>query len=97
MIIFYEIISLILGLLSWTLAFISIRRHRYGFLNLTSLSACIISLLLQLMATDYMANVLEDMSVVMDTIGASTTSGWIMFIISLVLNYISYSNEKKNK
>lgn len=94
---FYMASSLILGLLSWLLAFISVRRHNFGFLNLLSLAVCAISLLLQLMATDYLANGLEDLSAVMDTIHASTLSGWIMFIVSLVLNSIANINAKNKQ
>lgn len=92
---FYMIGSLVLGLSAWILAIISVLRRRFGPLNLISVSACALSLLLQLMNVNYLANGLEDFSAIMDTIHAVVLAAWLMLSIAILLNGTALMRSRK--
>ena len=89
MVTFYLLSSLGTGVLAWILAIVSLCKRRFGLLNLLSFSGCGLSLLLQLMQADYLVNRLEDISAVMDMIPAVVGAGWILLLVTLLLNSIS--------
>ena len=86
---FLMLSSLALGLLSWVLALISMRKRRFGPLNLFSGGACSLSLLLQLVEIRYLSHIQEDFSAIMDTIHTVVVAGAVLVVVALVLNYIA--------
>ena len=92
---FYMIGSLVLGLFAWILAIISVLRRRFGALNLISVSACALSLLLQLMNVDHLANELEDFSAIMDTIPAVVLAACLMLSMAILLNGTAFMISRK--
>ena len=92
---FYMISSLVLGILAWILAIISVLHRRFGALNLISVSACALSLLLKLMNVDHLAYELDDFSAIMDTIPAVVLAAWLMLSISILLNGAAFMKSRK--
>lgn len=92
---FYMLASLSLGLLAWFLAIMCLSRHHFGPINLFSLSACALSLLLQLIEIDHLVNDLEDFSTIMDTIQPIILAGCVMLVVTFILNSIALVSTKR--
>ena len=87
---FLMLSSLALGLLSWVLALISMRKRRFGPLNLFSGGACSLSLLLQLVEIRVLSHDTQpDFSAITDSIHAVVVAGAVLVVVALVLNYIA--------
>lgn len=87
---FFTIGSLILGLAAWIIPFIAIRpaqKKRIFSLSVLSLSACIISLTLQILEIRHRVNQ-ADWSALMDTINMLSWVVVIFIIITIILNLI---------
>ncbi|UOQ50480.1 hypothetical protein MUN88_00980 [Gracilibacillus caseinilyticus] len=86
--------SLILGLVAWTLPVINLVRYKnndyrnWGVLAVISISACAISLYFQIVY-DYHLVEIEDWSALMDTSGAVVRVGGVLLIGTLLLNAIT--------
>lgn len=94
---FLHLTSLGLGLLAWALAITALIRRRFGGLNLTSLTACGLALLLQLAEADHLANGLEDISALMDTINAVVTAGAVLLAVTAVLNLMALLRTRRGE
>lgn len=95
MFVWLNIGSLILGLVAWTLPIINIMlcrrdiRKNWAELSMLSISACVISLGLQIFYTCHLVNI-EDWSALMDTNWAVASISGILLVVTLVLNIITY-------
>ncbi|MCF0147774.1 MAG: hypothetical protein HUJ77_05170 [Clostridium sp.] len=93
--------SLILGLISWILPIINITKYNkskqrnWTALSVISLSLCSISILFQIIYTNYLINI-SDWSALMDTTNAVVFASLILIIVTITLNLITlfmYRNE----
>ncbi len=86
--------SLILGLVAWILPIVNLlRRNRAGRGNLAvfsvaSISACAISLCMQIFYTDYLVKI-EDWAALMDTFSAVALVSTALLVVTLILNFIT--------
>lgn len=87
MISFLMLGSLILGLLAWILPIINLmgRRKNWVILLATSISACSISLLFQLLYAQHLVKI-NDWSALMDTIDASVFASKTLLVVTILLN-----------
>jgi cytochrome c oxidase subunit 4 len=90
----FNVGSLLLGLISWLFPIISIISYRRGnqknwiTLSILSMSACIISLWFQIIYNNYLVKI-EDWSALMDTTGALVFVSAVLIIITIILNIIN--------
>ncbi len=85
---FYNIGSLILGLISWLLALLAIKNRQNKtahFLSFGSFSLCALSLLFQIFEVGNRV-AKGDLSAVMDTIRAVMIASALLVIITVILN-----------
>lgn len=86
--------SLLLGLIAWILPVMNLMRHKkqdnrnWIALSVMSLSACAISLCLQLINNNYLVQI-GDLSALMDTIGTLAVVASILVIVTIILNAIT--------
>lgn len=79
--------SLALGLIAWILPVVNLRSNNKNWmiLSIASISACSISLLLQIIYTNYLVRI-NDWSALMDTMGAVVFAASVLFIVTILLN-----------
>ena len=86
--------SLLLGLIAWILPIVNLVNHnrseqkKWYILSLSSLCACIVSLLMQIFYTNYLIRI-EDWSALMDTNNAVVLASTVLFLVALILNIIT--------
>ena len=94
-----NVTSLVLGLLSWVFPLADMvcllllgnkggSKRRLAF-SLFSGAACAISLLLQLLAVEYLVSV-EDWSALMDTFGAVAFAAKVLVFVTILLHLVSW-------
>lgn len=89
--------SLLLGMLAWILPVIAIVRRKYGILlSSVSFSLCSISLMLQLLYTQYLVSI-RDWSAIEDTHYAVVRAGAILLIVAGALNAAAILAERNHK
>lgn len=87
--------SLILGLLSWLTALFDISRGRRSCWGvLASFLCCAGAMLLQLFQVRTLVQI-NDISALMDTIGAVTFAAAVLFAVTLLLNLIAVVHGRK--
>ena len=93
--------SLVLGLLAWGLPLVYLMRYKepdykkWVVFSMVSISACAISLCLQIYYTYHLV-MIEDWSALMDTTGAVASVASVLVIVTILLNAIPlilYRNE----
>lgn len=95
MIVWLNISSFIIGIIALVFPIISMfiyKRNNYKswfIFSIMSMIACSFSLLLQILH-NYILVKLEDFSAIMDTIGAVTYVAAGLFVVTIILNGISY-------
>jgi len=79
--------SIVLGLVAWILPVISLMRttKHWAAFSIMSLSACAISLILQLYYNYHLVQI-EDWAALMDTTGAVVVAATVLLIFTLLLN-----------
>jgi cytochrome c oxidase subunit 4 len=90
--------SLVLGLIAWILPVINLvrRNRKWTVLSLASVSACAISLCMQIFYTDYLVRI-ADWSALMDTSSAVAMVSTLLLVVTIILNAVSlvvYYGEK---
>ena len=94
--------SLVLGLIAWILPVINLAAHtkagRRSFIifSVASVSACAISLCMQIFYTDYLVKI-EDWSALMDTSHAVTLVSALLLAVTMILNttaFVVYSGKR---
>ncbi|WP_124071715.1 hypothetical protein [Filibacter tadaridae] len=86
--------SLVLGLIAWILPVVSLKRYgesdhrKWVALSVMSISACAISLCLQIFYTYHLVKI-EDWSALMDTTGAVASVAAVLLIVTILLNAIT--------
>ncbi|WFA09066.1 hypothetical protein [Tissierella sp. Yu-01] len=89
----FNVGSLLLGLISWLFPIINIIRYIRGnqknwiTLSILSMGACIISLWFQIIYNHYLVEI-EDWSALMDTMGAVVFSASVLLIVTIILNAV---------
>lgn len=87
---FFNLTSLLLGLISWIIPLLSMMRKKTSIFSCGgSFLCCALALLLQLLEVNNRVN-LGDLAAVMDTIGAVVLAGAVMLTVSAGLNLLSY-------
>lgn len=86
----FNLSSLVLGLIAWTVPLLCIlRKIELPFAASTSFFCCALALLLQIMEIKHRVNI-SDLSAVADTISAVALSGAVMLCVSLLLNLTAW-------
>lgn len=94
--------SLVLGLMAWILPAVNLVRHNEAgrrsraVFSVASLSACAVSLCMQIFYTDYLVKI-EDWSALMDTSNAVALVATLLVAVTIILNAITlvvYHGEK---
>ncbi len=85
--------SIVLGLIAWILPIVNLMQHKAGRRNravfsIGSVSACAISLCIQIFYTNYLVKI-EDWSALMDISDAAAAISATLLVITLVLNAIA--------
>ncbi|WP_444641306.1 hypothetical protein ACRQU7_13120 [Caproiciproducens sp. R1] len=85
--------SLVLGLIAWILPVVNLRRNKAGIgsrivLCAASVSACAVSLCLQIFYTDHLVKI-EDWSALMDTSSSVALVSAILLAVTIILNAIT--------
>lgn len=94
MIIALNLGSFVLGLIAWILPVVNLTRYsKYDFrksalLSVVSLSACAISLCLQLFQHDRLVKT-ENWSALMDTTGAVAFAAAVLLVVTILLNAVA--------
>lgn len=91
MISFLMLGSLILGLIAWILPFVQFKKNskmNWAVKSILSISACAISLYLQIFYNNYLVKI-GDLSALMDTTGASTFLSAVLLIVTVIINFIN--------
>ena len=87
----FNLASLILGVIAWILPVISIGNHKkknennWIILSITSMSACILSLWFQIIYNHHLVEI-GDWSALMDTTGALVLVSGVLISITMILN-----------
>jgi len=87
--------SLVLGLTAWILPIVNLfnakkqEQKKRAALSVVSMTACAISICLQLIYQQYLVKI-EDWSAVMDTMGATTLVSGILLVGTILLNGIAF-------
>ena len=83
--------SLVLGLIAWILPAVNLVQHnkisskRLAAFSVTSLSACAVSLCMQLFYTDHLVKI-EDWSALLDTSNAVALVATLLLVVTILLN-----------
>jgi hypothetical protein len=95
--------SLILGLIAWALPVINLiqlnkaNRRKWIIFSVTSISACAISLYMQLLYTDYLVKI-KDWPALMDTSSGVVSITGLLLKVTIILNFIAlYMRYRKNR
>lgn len=86
--------SLVLGLIAWVLPVLNLMRHNkadhrnWAALSVASISACAISLCMQIFYTDHLVKI-EDWAALMDTSHAVAMVATILVVVTIILNAIT--------
>ena len=94
--------SLLLGLIAWILPIINLNilnkaEHKNWFvLCTTSISACAISLFMQILYNAHLVNI-HDWAALVDTIRAVVIASSLLLVVTLTLNVITLIKYKKKK
>ncbi|MUV37877.1 Cytochrome-c oxidase [Lentibacillus sp. JNUCC-1] len=86
--------SLVLGLIAWTLPVVNLMQakkpenKRWLVLLFISFSACAISLSFQIFYTNHLVKI-EDLSALMDTIGAVAFASAVLLSVTILLNAVT--------
>ncbi|MFC0216226.1 hypothetical protein ACFFK0_27900 [Paenibacillus chartarius] len=85
-----NLVSLVLGLIACILPFANLMQptkpaHNWAALSMTSISACAISLFIQIF-TSYIRVKTEDWSALMDIMGATVSVSAVLLVFTIVLN-----------
>lgn len=98
---FFNMGSLVLGIVSWIIPMHAVRQYHKGCnpknFSIYSFTTCAIALVFQLFEIRHRVDI-EDFSTIMDTIGAISVVSVILVVITFVLNIIgtySCNNESK--
>jgi len=87
--------SLVFGLFSWALPIVNLTRSKkqrnlnWAFFSFASISACAISICLQIFYQNYLVKI-EDWSAIMDTMGSVAFISAALLIVTIFLNIISF-------
>jgi cytochrome c oxidase subunit 4 len=87
--------SLVLGLIAWILPVVSLVRydkigHRsWAALSVASISACAISLCMQIFYSDHLVRI-EDWSALMDTSSAVAMVSTVLLVVTIALNAVAF-------
>lgn len=87
-------ISFILGLIAWVLPIMNMMRYQksdyrnWVVFSMISMGACALSLCLQIINIYDLVSI-EDLSALMDTIGAVAIAASVLFIVTIILNAIT--------
>jgi cytochrome c oxidase subunit 4 len=87
--------SLVLGLIAWILPVVSIMRHdkidhrSWAVLSVASISACAISLCMQIFYSDHLVRI-ADWSALMDTSSAVAMVSTLLLVVTIVLNAVAF-------
>lgn len=91
----YNIGSLILGLLAWTVPLLAIgKKYRFALCCVGSLSCCVVSLLLRLLEVKRRVD-FSDWSALMDTMDAVVLAAVVMIGGMFVMNFIALCGFRK--
>lgn len=86
---FFNLGSLILGLIAWLLPVCAIgKKYRFALCCIGSISCCAVSLLFQLLEVKNRVG-LEDWSALMDTIHAVVLAAFVMLAVTLLSNLVA--------
>jgi hypothetical protein len=93
--------SLVLGLIAWILPLVNLMKRNkadnrnWVVFSVASVSACAISLCMQLFYSDYLVRI-EDWSALMDTSSAVAFVATVLLVVTIMLNAITlvYTIEK---
>lgn len=85
--------SLVLGLIAWILPVVNLvrrdkARRNWILFSVASVSACAISLCLQIFYTDHLVKI-EDWSALMDTSSAVALVATLLLVVTVILNTIT--------
>jgi cytochrome c oxidase subunit 4 len=89
-----NIASLILGLIAWTLPVINLVQYnkssnrKWVIFSITSISACGISLYMQILYTDHLVKI-NDLSALMDTSGGVVSITGLLLVVTIMLNLVT--------
>lgn len=93
MIVWLNVGSLVLGLLAWTLPFVTFRKNQLT-LAVMSMGACALSLSFQIFYHHHLVKI-GDWSAIMDTSGAVAFASAVLIIITILVNALTLMREKK--
>ena len=94
MVSFLMLSSLIFGLIAWILPVINLvkfnkkENKNWAILLIISISACAISLYLQIVYNNYLVKI-DDITALMDTMGASAFLSTVLLVVTIILNLIN--------
>jgi cytochrome c oxidase subunit 4 len=86
--------SLVLGLIAWLLPIINlvqynkVNNRKWIILSVASVSACAISLYMQILYTDYLVKI-EDWSALMDTSDGIASIAKLLLVVTIMLNLVT--------
>lgn len=86
--------SLVFGLIAWILPVVNIAQHnkagcrKWAALCVASVSACAISLCMQIYYTDHLVKI-EDWSALLDTSHAVASVSTLLLVVTIILNVIT--------
>ncbi len=86
--------SLVLGLIAWILPVVNLLQHNKAnhrhwiFFSVTSVSACAISLWMQIFYTNHLVKI-EDWSALIDTSHAVASVATLLLVVTIILNAIT--------
>ena len=86
--------SLVLGLIAWLLPIINlvqynkVNNRKWIILSVASVSACAISLYVQILYTDYLVKI-EDWSALMDTSDGIASIAKLLLVVTIMLNLVT--------
>ncbi|MCC5803589.1 hypothetical protein [Rossellomorea vietnamensis] len=93
MIVWLNVGSLVLGLLAWTLPFVTYRKNQLT-LAVMSMGACALSLSFQIFYHHHLVKI-GDWSAIMDTSGSMAFASAVLIIVTILVNALTLMREKK--
>ena len=87
--------SLLFGLIAWILPVMNLVKSKktenknWAVLSLASVGACVISLWMQIIYTNYLVNI-SDWSALMDTFHAVVFASSVLIVVTAVLNIVTF-------
>ena len=98
----YNILSIVLGLVAWFLPIVRIsllerlKGNNTEILSILSLSTCGVALCLQFFENDRLV-LIRDWSGLEDTVGVVSFASVVLLVVTIILNIIMFSVNKKQK